>query len=189
MKKIGIYGGTFDPIHHGHLILAREAREQLGLAQIIFVPAGVSPHKMERAPAPGDARMEMLKAAIENDDAFGVTDLELRRPPPSYTIDTVQEISAREPDCELYYLVGEDNVAKLDTWHRFEELQKLVQFAVLDRTGAGVEHQYPVVCRRIDISGSDIRKKVASGLPIRYLVPPAVEEIIHRRNLYREPAK
>lgn len=189
MKKIGIYGGTFDPVHHGHLILARDAREQLSLDQIVFVPAAVSPHKGDRPPPDADARIDMLRAAIANDEFFDVDDCELRRPPPSYAIDTIEEFRKRESGAQFYYLIGEDNVAKLNTWHRFEELKQLVQFVVLDRGGSDSKHSYPVVRRRIDISGSEIRKRVASGLPVRYFVPPAVEEIIRNRNLYREAAK
>ena len=186
--KIAIYGGAFDPVHHGHLILAREAREMLGLEKIIFVPAAVSPFK-ESPAASAKLRLSMLQAAIEGENAFVLDDCELRRPPPSYTIDTVEEIRRREFDSEIYYLIGEDNVPTLAKWHRFTELEKIVRFVVFDRTGAGTKHDYPSVHRRIDISATEIRKRVALGRSIRYLVPPAVEEIIRRSNLYRELEK
>ena len=186
--KIGIYGGTFDPIHHGHLILAREARERLGLDKLMFVPARIAPHK--RAPfASAEMRLSMLRAAVEGEAGFEVDDCELRRPPPSYTIDTVEDIRRREPDAEIYYLVGEDNLASLGSWRRFDQLQTLVRFVVLDRTGAEATHAYPIVARKIDISATNIRKRVASGQSIRYLVPESVEEIIRRNNLYREAAQ
>ncbi|HEY4282156.1 MAG TPA: nicotinate-nucleotide adenylyltransferase [Chthoniobacterales bacterium] len=185
MRKIGIYGGTFDPIHHGHLILAREARERLDLETIIFVPAIVSPFK--DAPVTGVTdRLEMLEAAIKGEPGFIIDPMELNRPPPSYTIDTVESIRGRERDAELFYLLGQDNVSGLSRWHRFEDLQKLVRFIVLDRTGEQASHPHFVVQRKIDISATEIRKRVASNRSIHYLVPTAVEEIIHRRGLYQE---
>ena len=188
MKKIGIYGGTFDPIHHGHLILAREAREILGLEKLIFVPARIVPHK-RAAFASAELRLSMLQAAVEGEGGFEVDDCELRRAPPSYTIDTIEEIQRREPDSEIYYLIGEDNLRGLANWRRFDQLQKMVRFAVLDRAGAQPTHGYPVITRKIDISATEIRKRVASGRSIRYLVPARVEEIIRRNNLYREPVQ
>ncbi len=132
MRKIGIYGGTFDPIHHGHLILARQTCEELGLDQLIFVPAALSPFK-KAACASGEARLSMLQAAIEGQDGFAADDCELKRPPPSYSIDTVLQIRERQPMGELFWLIGADNVGGLSKWHRFEELQELVKFVVLDR--------------------------------------------------------
>ena len=189
LKKVGIYGGSFDPIHHGHLILAREAREALNLEKIIFVPAAVSPFKVRPAAAPGNVRLKMLHAAIEAEEGLAIDDCELRRPPPSWTIDTVLEIRKRETDSELYLLIGEDNVATLDRWRRFDELNKLVRFVVLDRTGSQKQSDHQVVRRKIDISATDIRKRVAHGQSIRYLVPPAVQEITQREKLYREQSK
>lgn len=188
MKKIGIYGGTFDPIHHGHLILAREGREMFGLEKIIFVPAAVSPFKSSPV-ASAEMRLSMLRTAIEGETGFAVDDCELHRTAPSYTIDTVEEIRRREVDSELYCLIGEDNVPTLSKWHRFAELEKVVRFVVLDRTSTGTKYLYPTVHRRIDISAMEIRKRVASGQSIRYFVPRAVEEIIQREDLYREQLK
>ena len=189
MKKIGIYGGSFDPIHHGHLILAREAREALDLEKVILVPAGVSPFKRRAAAASGDIRLKMLHAAIEGEEGFAIDDCELRRPSPSWTIDTVLEIGKRETDSRIYLLIGEDNVASLDRWRRFDELKKIVRFVVLDRTGSQTQRDYQIVRRKIDISATEIRKRVARGQSIRYLVPPAVKEIIQREKLYREQSK
>jgi len=188
LKKIGIYGGTFDPIHHAHLILAREAREMLALEKIIFVPAAISPGK-DSPVASAEMRLSMLRAAIKGETGLVVDECELNRPPPSYTIDTIEEIRRREADSEIYYLIGEDNLSGLANWHRFDRLQKMVRFVVLDRTGTQTNHPYQVVHRRIDISATEIRKRIASGRSIRYLVPPAVEEIIRQSNLYREPEK
>src|SRR5438128_5886491 len=188
MRKIGIYGGTFDPIHHGHLILARQACEELGLDQLIFVPAALSPFK-KAACATGGARLSMLQAASKGQDGFAADDCELKRPPPSYSIDTALQIRGREANAELFWLIGADNVGGLSKWHRVDELKQLVQFVVLDRGCSDLTQQiYPVVQRNIDISATEIRNRVASGRSIRYLVPQAVEEIIRRENLYRESA-
>jgi nicotinate-nucleotide adenylyltransferase len=186
LKKIGIFGGTFDPIHHGHLILAHDALEQLGLDSVIFIPAAISPHKLAQRAAPAESRLEMLRAAIEGESDFCLDALELERPGPSYTVDTIETLKTREPDAEFVCLIGEDNVAQLATWHRFSELSSMVQFAVLDRTGLKSTHPYPIISRHLDISATDIRNRVARGQSIRYLVPPAVEKIIRGRQLYRE---
>jgi nicotinate-nucleotide adenylyltransferase len=185
LRKLGIYGGTFDPIHHAHLILAREAREQLGLEKVIFVPAAVSPFR-DTPQATGEMRLRMLNAAIAGEQGLVTDDCELLRPPPSYTFDTVTDIRRREGAADFYYMLGEDNVAGLNRWHRFAELQTLVQFVVLDRSDSTSAHRHLTVRRKIDISATDIRKRVASGRSIRYLVPAAVEEIIRQENLYRE---
>src|SRR5205814_3436279 len=127
MRKIGIYGGTFDPIHHGHLILSRLACEELKLDQLIFVPATLSPFKKKAAQASGEMRLEMLRAAIRSQEDFVADDCELKRPPPSYSIDTVLQIRERKPNAELFWLIGADNVGGLNKWHRFDALEKLVQ--------------------------------------------------------------
>lgn len=186
--KIAIYGGTFDPIHHAHLILAREAREMLGLEKVIFVPAALSPFKKSPA-ASAELRLSMLQAAIEGESGFAVDDCELRRPPPSYTIDTVEEIRKREGDAEIYCLIGGDNADELAKWHRFADLERMVRFIVLARINRPANHSYQIIERKIDVSATDIRKRVASRQSIRYLVPAKVEEIIRRENLYREQTK
>ncbi|PYK29251.1 MAG: nicotinate (nicotinamide) nucleotide adenylyltransferase [Verrucomicrobia bacterium] len=186
MNKIGIYGGTFDPVHHGHLILGRQACEELALDRLIFIPAALSPFKKDEPNASSEFRMSMLRAALDGELVFTVNDCELRRPPPSYSIDTALEIREREPDAELFWLIGADNLSGLSNWHRFRDLDKLVKFVVLDRACAELKTPYQVVQRKIDISATEIRKRVASGRSIRYLVPKAVEEIIRRENLYRE---
>ena len=189
LKKIAIYGGTFDPVHHAHLLLARDALETLGLDKVIFVPAAISPLKKAAPVASGEIRLALLRTAIEREPKFAVDDCELRRPPPSYTIDTVEQIRRRNSDTAIYCLIGEDNVERLTKWHRFAELEKMVHFIVLDRTGQSPTRSYPVIDRKIDISATEIRKRVASGGSIRYLVPPAVEEIICREKIYLEHSK
>ena len=189
LKKIAIYGGTFDPVHHAHLILAREAIETLGLDKVILVPAATSPLKKAAPVAKGEVRLEMLQAAIKGDPKFEVDECELLRPPPSYTIDTVEEIRRRECDVSIYCLIGEDNVQQLPRWHRFAELEKIVRVVVLDRSGQQPSHSYTLIRRRIDISATEIRRRVAKQESIRYLVPDSVAEIIQREKLYREQSQ
>ena len=186
MKKIAIYGGTFDPVHHAHLILARQAIETLGLDRVILVPASVSPLKKAAPVASGEVRLAMLRAAIKGELEFEVSECELVRPPPSYTIDTVEDVARRECESSLYCLIGEDNVEQLPRWHRFVQLEKMVRFVVLDRFGKQPSHSYQLIHRRIDISATEIRRRVAQNESIRYLVPESVEEIIQREQLYRE---
>ena len=189
MKKIAIYGGTFDPIHHGHLIVAREALERLGAEEVIFIPARLSPFRKTAPVAKDEIRLWMIQAAIEAEPGFAVDDCELRRPWPSYTIDTVEQIRRGKVDATIYCLIGEDNVDKLTKWRRFADLEKMVRFVVLDRSGEQPRHAYPIIRRKIDISATEIRNRVASGRSIRYFVPPAVEEIIRREKLYLEQRK
>jgi len=189
LKKIGVYGGTFDPIHYGHLILAREVLEQLQLEQVVFVPAALSPHKLGQTPTPAPVRLEMLQRAIEGESRFAIDKIEVNRPPPSFTIDTIRELRSREDPLEIFYLIGSDNLLALDTWHRIEELRLLVRFVVLMRGHTVADPAYPTIRRQIDISATDIRNRVATGRSIRYLVPPAVEEIIRQGQLYQEPSR
>ena len=189
MKKIGIYGGTFDPIHNGHLILAREALEILGFEKLIFIPATTSPHKLDQHATAPQVRVEMLRAAIAGEKDFEVDEIELQRPAPSYTFDTVEILRRRRLDAKFYCLIGDDIVSRLETWHRFHDLSEIVEFVVLCRHENKMEHPYREVRRRIDISATDIRNRVATGQSIRYLVPGAVEKIISDHQLYREPDK
>ncbi len=189
LKRIGIYGGTFDPIHHGHLILAREALETLALEKVIFVPAAVSPHKLDQAQTTMAIRVAMLEAALEGEQDFVMDRCEVERPPPSFAIDTVNEIRQREGKTQLFYFIGADNLPALPTWHRFDELEKLVKFVVLERSGMKTNHPFFTIRRHIDISATDIRNRVAAGRSIRYLVPATAEEIIRREHLYKELQK
>ena len=185
--RIGFYGGTFDPIHLGHLILARDAIEYLELHRLIFIPNTISPHKQERTSAPAEVRGEMVAAAIQEEPRFAIETAELKRGGTSYTIDTVLEMKERYPDAEFFFLIGEDNVPALHTWRRIEELQRLVQFVVLDRSEDATPHPFVTLRRRLDISSTEIRARVARGESIRYLVPDPVQAIIERDHLYQEP--
>lgn len=188
LQKIGIYGGTFDPVHHAHLILARFALEKFALEKVIFVPARISPHKNDSVATP-ETRLQMLRTAIEGESQFEVDDCELQREPPSYTIDTVEKLRGKFPGAHLFFLIGDDNLAGLASWRAFENLRHRVTFIVLQRALTPVAHDYLSVDRRIDISATEIRQRVANGHTIHFLVPPRVEEIIRVRGLYREVAK
>ena len=183
--KLAFFGGTFDPIHHGHLILARTALEQLGLDRVVFIPAALSPHKLASQPAPAQVRLEMVRAAVAGERAFECDGSEVERPGPSFTIDTVERFAARHRGAELYYFIGQDNVRELHTWRRIGELRRLVQFVVFDRAGCEVTHDFPRVTRQVDISATEVRTRVARGASIRYLVPEPVREIIERAQLYQ----
>ncbi len=182
--RVALYGGTFDPIHHGHLILARDAIEQLQLDRIVFIPAGISPHKLEAPPTPPEVRRKLLAAALEGEPRFELDDRELLRDGPSYTVDTVEAIAAGLPRAKLYYFIGGDNVPKLSTWHRFETLRQLVEFVVFPR-GPMPACEYQSIGRQLDISSTEIRERVAQGASIRYLVPESVRTLIDHHRLYR----
>lgn len=185
--KIGIYGGTFDPVHNGHLILARDAVEKLGLEELIFIPNAISPHRLRGNPAPPALRYEMMLAAIAGEPRFKADDMELRRGGVSYSIDTVLALKQKYPaDAELYFLIGGDNIDELHTWHRIDELKRLVNFVVFAREDRDTEHLLLKLERRIDISATGIRARVAKNQSIRYLVPDAVLQIIDNHHLYKE---
>lgn len=183
-RRTGLFGGSFDPIHFGHLILAREAMEKLALDRVVFIPAAISPHKLDAPPSSADARLEMVRVAVEDEPRFEVDDCEFRRDGPSFSVDTVRSIRERNPDDELFYFIGDDNLAKLHTWQDFDALNEMVRFVVLARNGELADCPYPVVSRRIDISSTDVRNRVARGLSVRYLLPERACELIYRRGLY-----
>jgi len=185
--RIGIMGGTFDPIHHGHLILARDALEALDLRKIIFVPNHRSPHKLGGFATPGEVRAAMVRVAIEGEEGFELDEVEILRGGTSYTIDTALHLRTLHPEADLFYLIGEDNLAELHTWRRLDELVLLVQLVVMARGADGPAHPYITLHqRRVDISATDIRGRIAKGDSIRYLVPDKVRAIIENHQLYRE---
>jgi nicotinate-nucleotide adenylyltransferase len=189
--NIGIFGGTFDPPHTGHLIAAQDACEALSLQRFIFVPAADPPHKRRSVVTPAALRLEMLRAAVGGNPAFEVSTIELERAGLSYTVDTLRKLAEEFPGATLYLLIGVDQVREFSTWHQWEEVLKLAQVVMLTRVGiAEAGQQAPFVRQvvnvtRIDVSSTLIRARVAAGLSIRYLVPDAVEEIIAREGLYR----
>src|SRR6478609_7326436 len=171
MLRLGLYGGSFDPIHYGHLILARQALEDLSLDRVIFIPAAESPFKSNHSSAPAADRLAMVQLAVEGEPSFTVDPLEIGRQAPSYTIDTARTYRAQHPGDLLFFLVGEDHVAALPKWNEFAELDQLVKFAILSRSDLPLTLDYPVVRRRFDLSSTEIRNRVANDLPISYLVP------------------
>jgi nicotinate-nucleotide adenylyltransferase len=183
--KIAIYGGTFDPIHHGHLILARQALEELHLDLVLFVPAAESPFKPNHRSTPAADRLAMVKLAIDDEPGFQADSQEIDRGGTSFSIDTVLAIRKEHPEAELYFLLGEDNADLLSEWHRFEELEKLIQFVVLSRTEKQLLKKYPIIRRQFEVSATEIRNRVANGQPITYLVPEVVLRYIDDHNLYR----
>jgi nicotinate-nucleotide adenylyltransferase len=183
--KIAIYGGTFDPIHHGHLILARQAMEELELDLVTFVPAAESPFKPNHQGAPALHRLQMVRLATQNEPGFAVDALEIERGGTSFSIDTVLAIGKKFPDAELFFLVGEDNADHLAEWHRFEELDRLVRFIVLSRTDKRLPKRYPAIRRHFEISATEIRNRVANRQSITYLVPEVVLGYIRDHNLYQ----
>jgi nicotinate-nucleotide adenylyltransferase len=188
IERVGLFGGSFDPVHLGHLILAEAALEELRLDRIVFIPAAVSPFKTERPPsASNDQRLLMLRKATAEESRFSVDERELHRSGPSYTIDTVRELLGDHPGVRFIYLIGADNLKELPKWHEIEELKNLVDFAVLDRGGSPeiLTCGYPIVSRRIDLSSTEIRDRLAKGLSIRFMVPEGVYDCIMTDHAYR----
>ena len=188
-RQIGVFGGTFDPVHLGHLRVASDAYEALSLDRVLFVPAANPPHKTGRPVSDAEHRLKMARAAIEGDSRFGVDDLEIRRGGTSYTVETLRELQSREPDAELVFLLGVDQFRSLDTWREPREVARLARLAVFARGGethdlAGPYEGVAVAVRRIDVSSTEIRSRVAAGRSIRYLVPEPVLRIIESQRLY-----
>ncbi len=184
-EKIGLYGGSFDPIHNGHLILARDAMERLELDKVIFLPARISPHKLDRPPAPPEARSQMLAAAIADEPRFEMDACEIERDGPSFAIDTVQSFRSRNPGAKLYYFIGDDNLPELETWKESGQLREAAQFVILSRAGMPFLSEFPTITRRIEISSTEIRNRVARGLSVHYMAPLPVCELIAQLGLYR----
>lgn len=184
-EKIGLYGGSFDPIHIGHLILARDARERLDLDRVIFLPARISPHKLDHPPAPPEARCEMLAAALKDEPHLEMDDCEITREGPSFTIDTVRQYREKFPEAKLYYFIGDDNLTELHTWKEIDALQELADFVVLTRAGMPFLSKFPMIERHVEISSTEIRNRVARGLSVRYMVADSTCEVITKLRLYR----
>ena len=199
MARIGILGGSFNPPHLAHLVCASEAAAQLSLDRVLLTPVAAPPHKeAERDPGP-QARLELCRLAIAGDERLGVCDLEVLRGGPSYTVDTLRELHARTPEDDLTFIVGGDIALGLPGWHEPEAVLGLARLAVAERSGMGrreivarLEQHFGAAAApaffdmpRLDISSSEIRRRVAQGAPIRYLVPDDVAEHIARGRLYR----
>jgi nicotinate-nucleotide adenylyltransferase len=189
---LGLFGGSFDPVHHGHLIVAQVAAETLGLGALRFVPAREQPLKLGRHRAPAEHRAAMLGLAVAEYPGFEVERSELERPGPSYTVDTLRALHAREPGVALTLLLGADAAGELSAWRSVEELPRLARIVVFARPGAPVPES-PLIDRVIevpslDISATEIRRRVRQSLSLRYWVPDAVAEYVTRHRLYLDPA-
>jgi nicotinate-nucleotide adenylyltransferase len=188
--KLGIFGGSFDPVHLGHLLVAEAAREELELTRLFFVPAAESPFKPERALTPAAERLRLMRLALAGQPWFEVDDQEIRRGGVSYTVETLRDYARRFPGATLFYLLGADHVAKLPQWRDAGELARRAEFVVLPRPGEELlPFPAPFRGRRlagvpVGISSSQIRSRVAAGLSIGHLVPPAVAEAIANYRLY-----
>jgi nicotinate-nucleotide adenylyltransferase len=188
--RIGLYGGSFDPVHFGHLLVAQAALEEMALDRIVFLPAARSPFKPDTSTAPGGVRMRMLRMALAGGTRFDVDDLELRRGGVSYTVDTVREFGARHPGAELCWLIGADHVPTLPQWREAETLAGLVEFVVIPRPGEPAAvlpapfRLRPLRGWPLRISSSEIRQRVAAGRPVRHLLPAGVAEVVADERLY-----
>lgn len=201
-ERLGLFGGSFDPVHYGHLLLAECCREQAGLHQVIFLPAAVPPHKQERPITPSAYRVEMLELAIAGHEHFCVSRYEAQRQGVTYTVDTLRYFRQEHPQAELFLLLGADMFNDLPHWHGAEEVCRLALPLVARRAGA-VEIDFGLLAHLVEpdrleairrhqvempaigISSTDLRRRVAAGRSIRYQTPRAVEEYIRNHGLYR----
>jgi len=198
--RVGIMGGTFDPIHYGHLVAAEEARYEFGLEKVIFIPAGRPPHKPGRVITDPGRRYAMTRLAVASNPCFQTSSLEVERPGPSYTIDTVLEVSLFHPEKELFFITGADAVLEILTWKSVAELLLLCRVISATRPGYRLEGlgdklaDLPAQCQSsiifmevpaLAISSTGIRKRVGDGRPIKYLLPEPVEDYIYKNNLYK----
>jgi nicotinate-nucleotide adenylyltransferase len=195
--RLGILGGTFDPPHYGHLALAENARVQLSLERVLFVPAGQQPLKRARLTSPVHHRVAMVEAAIAGNAGFGMSRVDVDRPGPHYTDDMLALLHEAHPEAELFFLVGGDSLAQLPEWRDPADIVRQARLAVMPRLGwevdvVALERAVPGIQQRLtwldaphlDIAASDLRRRARAGLPLRYLVPPGVEAYIHEFHLY-----
>lgn len=188
--KLGIYGGSFDPVHCGHLLVAQAALEELALDRLFFVPVAHSPFKPGHQPAPPAARLRWLRLALVGQTRCEVDDQEIRRGGVSYTVDTLRDYAARFPSAQLFYLIGADNAPLLSQWREAAELARLAEFVAIPRPGQP-EPGFPAPFRGqtlrgfpFGVSSSEIRARARTGLPLTPLVPPAVAEAIQNAHSY-----
>jgi nicotinate-nucleotide adenylyltransferase len=187
---LGLFGGSFDPVHLGHLLVAQAAREELQLDRLLFIPAAQSPFKPDYQPAPAAERVRLLRLALAGKTWCEIDEREIRRGGVSYTIDTVRELAGRYPGATLFYLIGTDHVAKLPKWRDADELARRVEFVIIPRPGEK-ETPAPAPFRTrtlagfpLGVSSSQVRARVKARLPIDHLVPAPVAEAIANNQLY-----
>lgn len=193
MRELGLFTGTFNPIHWGHLLIAESARDQFALGKVIFVTASIPPHKRKGLLEP-QARFDMVEAAIADNPFFESSRIELDREGPSYTIDTVRHFRMLFPDARINLILGGDNVPYIHQWHEGEELLKMVRLLLAPRPQGqpssppepAVENSAVIECPAIGISGSEIRRRIQQHRSILYMVPPSVNAIIHKHHYYKE---
>lgn len=190
-RRIALYGGAFDPVHRAHLEVARTAREQASLEKVVFIPAARSPLKAHGPIARDADRLEMLELALAGEKAFVVDDSELRRGGLSYTVDTVRDFRAREPAAELFWIIGGDQLTRLENWHAIEELVRLVSFLVIARPGYELsEPPIPgltwtqIEAPLMKESSTSIRERISRGERVDDLLPEPVEAFIQAKGLY-----
>jgi len=194
--KLGVLGGTFDPIHLGHLAAAEAAIDCVDLDQVVFVPTGTPPHRPP-AVASGEQRLEMCRLAADDDPRFAVSDIELRRPGPSYTLDTLLALRGANPHAEMFLVLGWDAASQLRSWYRPDEVLALAPVIVVSRPGraapsvedvktAGLDPARVILCPRLtpSVSGSELRRDLAAGRPVAGRVPEAVERYISTHRIY-----
>ena len=198
-ERWGILGGTFDPPHYGHLVIADQTRDALDLGGVMFMPAAQPPHKLEWSITPGDQRRDMVELAIADNPTFSLLTIELERDGPSYSVDSLERLSADQPGKEFVFIVSVEAARQMPTWRDPRRLLELTEIAVVPRLGypplepGWAEQAFPGLRDRflyvssspVGNSASDIRARVAAGRSIRYLVPPPVEDYISRYGLYR----
>jgi nicotinate-nucleotide adenylyltransferase len=191
-RKIGVMGGTFDPIHNGHLIAASEAAHRFGLDEVIFVPTGRPWQKSDRTVSRSEDRYLMTVVATASNPMFSVSRVDIDRPGPTYTADTLTDLHAEYPDAELFFITGADALAQILTWERLDELFRLAHFVAVTRPGYTLDDDHLpdgvvslVEVPAMAISSTDCRRRVADGRPVWYLVPDGVVQYISKRRLYR----
>ncbi|SFA95301.1 MULTISPECIES: nicotinate-nucleotide adenylyltransferase [unclassified Bacillus (in: firmicutes)] len=187
MKKIGILGGTFDPPHNGHLLIANEVLNALQLEEIWFMPNQEPPHKKRSNSVSNDDRVQMLELAISDNKRFKIEKIELERHGPSYTIDTMKILTEIHKEYRFYFIIGADMVEYLPKWNKIEELISLVKFVGVQRPGYKVESDFPILyveVPQMEISSSDIRARIQKGKPVKYLLPDSVISYMMGGRLY-----
>jgi nicotinate-nucleotide adenylyltransferase len=190
--RIGILGGTFDPVHLAHLVLAESCLDQAALDAVWFVPAPRPPHKPEGTAAPFPDRLAMLQLAIAGHPRFRIDTCEANRPGPSYTFQTLHDLSSASPGTEWFLILGSDSLRDLPTWRKPEEIARLATLLIAQRPGVSAPappadfRAQTILMPLLEISSSDIRQRIAAGRSIRYLVPGQVEEYLHRQQLYTQ---